>query len=104
MDVKMKQRAVIEFLLLQRSDDEEIAQRLRNAHGDGLYFLIAIFRWIKEVRNGNENSVTKGGSRPYQYEIDSYIQDIREDDPFASLRMIADMLSISPETVRTHLS
>jgi hypothetical protein len=34
MDVKMKQNAAIEFLLLEGSNDKEITQRLRNVDGD----------------------------------------------------------------------
>jgi hypothetical protein len=36
MDIKMKQSAVIEFLLLEKSNDKEITQRLRNIYGDGV--------------------------------------------------------------------
>jgi hypothetical protein len=54
IDIEMKQHAVIEFLFLERSDGEEIIQRLRNIYGDEAYSHAAIFRWIKEVWNSNE--------------------------------------------------
>jgi hypothetical protein len=42
--------------------------------------------------------------RPYRYETDAVIQSILQEDSNASLRIITEALSISPETVRTHMS
>jgi hypothetical protein len=71
MNVKTEQRAVIEFLFLEGSDREEIAQYLRNVEGDQVYFRAAVLQWIKKIRNGNEELCHEGPSRRYQYEIDS---------------------------------
>jgi hypothetical protein len=60
---------------------------------------------MNEIRHGNEESRNEGRpDRPYRYEMDVAHRSILRDDPNASLRSIADTLSISPETVRTHMS
>jgi hypothetical protein len=60
---------------------------------------------MNEVRRGNEELRNEGRpGRPYRYETDAALHSTLRDDPNASLRTIADMLSISPEMVRTYLS
>jgi hypothetical protein len=64
-----------------------------------------VFRWMNEIRRGNEELRNeRGPERPYHYETDAVLCSILRDDPNTSLRTIADMLSIAPETVRTHMS
>jgi hypothetical protein len=60
---------------------------------------------MNEIRRGNEELQNEGGlGKPYHYETDAARRSIPRDDPNALLRTIADTLSISPETVRTHMS
>jgi histone-lysine N-methyltransferase SETMAR len=105
MDVKDKQRTVIEFLLLEGCSGDEITIRLKRVYGSAAYCRASVFRWINEVRRGNEELRNEGRpGRPYRYETDAAIRSILREDPNASLRMIAETLSISPETVRAHMS
>jgi hypothetical protein len=105
IEVKDKSRAVIEFLLLEGCAGEEIVIRLRNIYGSSACCRASGFRWINEVRRGDEELRNEGQpGRPYRYETDAVIRSILEEDWNTSLRTIADTLSISPETVRTHPS
>jgi hypothetical protein len=49
MDVKQKQRAVIEFLLLEWCEGNNIVLRLQNAYGRA-----SVFRWMNEIRRGKK--------------------------------------------------
>jgi hypothetical protein len=60
MDMKDKQRAVIEFLLLAGYVGEKIVIRLRNVYGSAAYCGASGFRWINEVRLGNEEVRKEG--------------------------------------------
>jgi hypothetical protein len=105
MDVRQKQRAVIEFLLLKGCEGDDIVLRLQNAYGRDPYCRASVFRWMNEIRRGNEELQNEGRpGRPYRYETDTALRSIPRDDPNASLRTIADTLLISPETVHTHMS
>jgi hypothetical protein len=105
MDVKDKQLAVIEFLLLEECASEEIVMCLRNLYASAAYCRASVFRWISEVRRGNENLRNKGRpERPFRHETDAAIRTILQEDPNASLRTIAEILSISLETIRAHIS
>jgi hypothetical protein len=103
MDVKIEQRAVIEFLFLEGFDGEEIDQYLQNVYVNKGHFRATVLQWVKEIRNSNEEFRHERPGGRYQYEIDSQIQDILRDDPFTLLRTIADILNISLETVYIHL-
>jgi hypothetical protein len=64
----------------------------------------SVFRWIQEVRPGNEELRSEGRpGRLCQHEVDAAIRSIPHDEPSALLRIIAETLGISPETVRTHI-
>jgi hypothetical protein len=105
MDVKQKQRAVIEFFLLEWYEGDNIALRLQNVYGRDAYCRASVFRWMNEIRRGNERFRNEGRlGRPYRYETDAALRSILRDDPNASLRTMADTLSIPPETVRTDMS
>jgi hypothetical protein len=54
MDVKEKQWAVIEFLLIEGYEGNDIVLRLQNASGRGAYSRASVFRWMNEIRRGNE--------------------------------------------------
>jgi hypothetical protein len=43
MDVKQKQCAVIEFLLLEEHPSDEMAMRLQNMYGQDAYCLASVF-------------------------------------------------------------
>jgi hypothetical protein len=105
MNVEAKQRAVIEFLLLERYAGEEIAIRLRNVCGLAACCHALVLRWISEIRRGNEELRNEGRpGRPYRHETNAAIQSILQEDPNPSLRTIAETLSILPETVRIQMS
>jgi hypothetical protein len=105
MDVKQKQLAVIEFLLLEGCGGDNIVLRLQNAHGRDAYCGTSVFRWMDEIRPGNEELPNEGKpERPHRYETDVALRSILRDDQNASLRTIADTLSISPVMIRTHMS
>jgi hypothetical protein len=55
METKDKQRAVIEFLLLEGCVGEEIVAPIRNWYGSTAYCRISISRRISEVRRGNQD-------------------------------------------------
>jgi hypothetical protein len=104
-DVKDNSRAITEFLVLEGCAGEEIVIRLRNVHDSAADCRASIFRWIDEVRRGNEELRNEGPpGTPYRYETDAVIRSILQEDPNASLRTIVGTLSISPEMVRTHIS
>ena len=104
MDVKQKQRAVIEFLLLEGRAGEEIAIRLHDVYGEATYSRATVFRWTNRVRSGDAGlQPEKPPGRPPRCETDRQIRDIIRDHRFASLRIIAEMLCLSPETIRLHL-
>jgi transposase len=105
MDVKQKQRAVIEFLLVEACAGDEIATRLQNVYGEDAYCCASVFRWIQEIRRGNEGLRNEGRpGRPCRHEVEAAILSILQDEPSVSLRTIAETLAISPDTVRTHMT
>jgi hypothetical protein len=60
---------------------------------------------MNEIRRGNMELRNEGRpGRPYRDETDAALRSILRDDPNASLRTIANMLSISRETVLTQMS
>jgi hypothetical protein len=104
MDLKQKQRAVIEFLLLEGCEGDDIVFRLQNAYGRDAYCWASVFRWMNEICRGSEEIRNEGRlGRPYRYETDAALRSILRNDLNASLLTMADTLSISPETVRTHI-
>jgi transposase len=83
----------------------QIAARLRNVYDEDAYSRATVFRWINEVRRGNEELRNEGKpGTPCRQETDAAIRSILRDKPNASLRTIPETVRISPETVRTHLS
>jgi hypothetical protein len=54
MNVKDKQRTIIEFLLLEGCAGEEIAVHPRNVYGSAASCRASVFTWISEVHRGNE--------------------------------------------------
>jgi hypothetical protein len=92
LDAHDKERVIIEFLLLEGCVGEEIAIRLRNVYGSAAYCRASVFRWISEVRRGNEELRNEGcPGKLYRYESDAAIRPIRQEDPKTWLRMIAEM-------------
>jgi hypothetical protein len=84
---------------------EEIKIRLRKVYNSAAYCHLSMFRWVSAVDPGNKELRNEGGpGRPYRRETDTPILSILQEDRNASLRTIAETLSISPETVRTHMS
>jgi hypothetical protein len=74
-------------------------------HGSAAYCRASVFRWISEVRDGNEKLQNEGSpGRPYQDETDAAIRSILQQNQNALLTTIAETLSISPEIVRTDMS
>jgi hypothetical protein len=105
VDVEQKQQAVIKFLLLEGCEGDDIVLRLQDAYGPDTYCLAWVFRWMDEIRRGNEERRNEGGpGRPDRYETDAALRSILQDDPNASLLAITDTLAISPEMVRTRMS
>jgi hypothetical protein len=104
MDINQKQRPVIEFLPLERCEGADIVLRLQNAYGRDAYYQASVFRWMNEICRGNEEFQNEEGpERPFRYKTDTALRSILRDDPNASLRTIVDTLSISPDTLRTHM-
>jgi hypothetical protein len=54
MDVKQNQRAVIEFLLIEGCEGDDIVLPLQNAYGRYAYCPVSVFKWMNEIRRGNE--------------------------------------------------
>jgi hypothetical protein len=74
MDVKDKQRAVIEFFLLEGCVGEEILIRFRNVSSSDEDCRASVFRWINEVRRVNKQLRNEGRPRRhYRYETDIVI-------------------------------
>jgi hypothetical protein len=100
-----EQRAIIEFLLLEGCEGDDIMLRLQNGPGRDAYCRTSIARWMNEICRGNEEFGNEGRpGRPYRRETDAALRSILRDDPNAPLRTLAETLSISRETVRTHMS
>jgi hypothetical protein len=53
MDTRQKQPAVIEFLLLEKRPDDEIAIRLRNKYEGVAGSRATVSRWISKIRSGH---------------------------------------------------
>jgi hypothetical protein len=105
MDVKQKQRAVVEFLLLKECEGDDIGLRLQKGYDRNADCRASVFIWMNEIRRDNEELRNEGHlGRPYCSETDAALRSIPRDDLNASFRTTADMLSIFPETVRTHVS
>jgi hypothetical protein len=54
MDAKDNQRTVIQFLLFEGRAGQEIMIRIRNVYGSAADCHASVFRWISEIRRGNE--------------------------------------------------
>jgi hypothetical protein len=103
MGVKVKQRTVIKFLVLEGFAGEEIVIHLRNVHGSVAYCHDSVFRWISEVHCGNKELRNKGRpGKPYQHATNAAIWLILQENPNASLRTITEPLSISPGAACMH--
>jgi hypothetical protein len=93
MDVKQKQRAIIEFLLLEEREDDDTVLRLQNVYGRNAYCRGSVFRCMNETRRGNEELRNEGRSgRPDRYETNVSLRSILRDDLNASLRTRAETL------------
>jgi hypothetical protein len=67
MDVKQKERAIIEFLLLERCEGHDIVLRVQNAYSRDADYQTSVFRWMNEMRRGNEEFRNEGRpGRPYR--------------------------------------
>jgi hypothetical protein len=75
MDVKDRQRAVIEFLLLEACASEEIVIHLRKMCSSAAYYHDSVFRWMTEARRGNEELRNeRRPGRPDRHETDAEIR------------------------------
>jgi hypothetical protein len=78
MQVKDKQRAFIEFLLLERCDGEKIVVHLRSIYGSAVHCRASVFRWISELRRDSEELRNEGClGRLYRHETNEVIRSIR---------------------------
>jgi transposase len=104
MDVKGKERAFLELVLLEGCLSKEIAIHLQNVYGPAAYYCTSVSRWISKVRRGNEELRNEGCfGTPYRHETDAVIRSVLQEDPNASLSTIAETLSISLKTIHTHM-
>jgi hypothetical protein len=105
MNMKQKQRAVIEFLLLEGRLGDDIAIHRHTVSEDAAYSRAAVFRWTSKIRSGNSEpqSDKSPGDRLDIRRMGIFDRTILRDNPFAPLHAIAEMLRISPETVWFHL-
>jgi hypothetical protein len=77
MDVKQKQRAVIEYLLLEECEGDGIVPRLQNASHRDAYCRASGFRWMNEICCGKEELRNEGHTgRPNRYEMDAALGSI----------------------------
>jgi hypothetical protein len=83
-----------------KSRGDDIVLRFQNASGRDAYCRASVFRWMNEIRRGDEGRP----GRFYRHETDAALCSILRNDPNVSLRTISVTLSISPETVRFHTS
>jgi hypothetical protein len=60
MDVKQKQQAVVEFLLLEGCEGDGILLRVQNAYGRDASRRVSASRWMTEIRRGNEEFRNEG--------------------------------------------
>jgi hypothetical protein len=60
MDVKDRQQTVVEFLLFKGCASEKSVMRFRNLYGSDANCRASVFRWISEVRRGNEEFRNEG--------------------------------------------
>jgi hypothetical protein len=77
MDVKQKQWALIEFLLLEGYEGDDIVLRLQKAYGRDVYCRAPVFRWKNDVHRGNEFLRNEGRpERPYCYETNAAFRSV----------------------------
>jgi hypothetical protein len=95
----------MEFLQLEGCVCDKIVIPLGKVYGSDTYCCTSVFRWISEIRRGNEELQNGGRSeKPDRHETNAAIRPMPQEDPNALLRTIAETLSISPETIRSQMS
>jgi transposase len=59
MDARLKQRAVIEFLIKEGCSAVEIHRRLKDVYGDAVIDVSNVRRWVKKFRDGESEIADK---------------------------------------------
>ena len=100
-----EQRYVISYLLKKDKKPKEIVRELKLVYKDDSLSQNRVYYWVNEIRRGRTDlSNNPSPGRPMDHEIDNAILSILHQDPYASARMIAKKLRISPSTVTSHLT
>ena len=63
MEVRMKQRCVIEFLYAEKNAPNDIHQRLLNVYGDQTVDVSTVRRWVARFSSGDSDVQDKPHSR-----------------------------------------
>jgi hypothetical protein len=104
MNIKDNQRTVIQFLFSEGCTGGEIVTRLGNVYGVVAYCRASVFRWIRKVRPGNEKFRSEGcHGRRYRHETNTTTRSLLQKESNTLMRTIAEILSISPVTIRTRV-
>jgi hypothetical protein len=104
LQMKCDQRVIITFLLNQRADARDIADRLQAQSGEHAYKVRTIQFWIAEACLGRQDfhDEIHAGRLPLD-DFDVKIMAISDKSPFESARSIAEILHVAHSTVLPHL-
>ena len=111
MEVRLKQRAVIEFLVAEGCEPKEIHARLKNVYGDETIDISNVRRWVVNAKKVNSGSLKisdlSRSGRPKTAVTDGNVQkidDLIHENRRITQHKIARIVGISKERVNHIIS
>ena len=100
----MEQRYFIKCLYLSGESPQQIIQKISDWFGDDALHRTQVYFWIVELKRGRQDlSDAPRSGRPRKDAIDLEINTILNLHPYATVRMIASIVSCSTSTTLNHL-
>ena len=100
----MEQRYFIKCLYLSGETPHQIIEKIAEWFGEEAMHRTQVYFWIGELKRGRQDlSDAPRSGRPKKDEIDIEIKSILDLHPYATIRMIASIVSCSTSTVLNHL-
>jgi hypothetical protein len=102
--MEYEQRLIIKFLFNEGDNAHQIAERLIVQFHEDAYALRTVPFWITELRRGREDLHDEPRTgRPLAENFPTKIQELLEENPFESARLMAGIIQVSHSTVLKHL-